>query len=154
MNVWNKNRNNDAELPDEREWQAQEQALRDERLGIAASGSNVPDAHYRSIARALSEPPADALPADFAHRVANLAAKQAATVGDATPFEKLMLNALGVLLAVSGVLAMALYGSEALAEVDARIVHWGLALVACAALSWSFDFARQRFGRDDDLHHA
>lgn len=154
MNVWNQNRNNDADQPDEREWQAQEQALRDERLGIAASGSDAPDAHYRTIARALSEPPADALPADFARRVAGLATKQTAAAGDATPFEKLMLNALGTLLVVSGLLAMAMYGSEALAEVDARIVHWGLALAACAALSWSLDWVRQQFGREDDLHHA
>lgn len=147
MNAWNKDRQKEeARLVDEREWQAQEQALRDERLGIAASGSDAPDAHYRTIARALSEPPADRLPRDFAHDVARLAMSQAAPVSADARFELTLLNLLGIVLIASGAIVLAMYGREAFAGVDARIVQWGSALAACAALSWSFDWARRRFG--------
>lgn len=154
MNAWNKDRQNDMESPDEREWQAQEQALRDERLGVAASGSDAPDAHYRAIARALREPPAESLPGDFARQVAGLAKARAPLARDATRFERIMLNLLGAALVVSGVAAIAMYGNQALAGVDVRIVQWGSALAACAALSWSFDWARRQFGGDDRLHRV
>jgi len=152
MNIRNKDRQNETEKLDEREWQAQEQALRDERLGIATSGVDAPDANYRTIARALREPPADALPQDFAQRVARMAATRAAPA-DAR-LELTLLNLLGIVLAGSGMVVLAMYGREAFAGVDARIVQWGAALAACVALSWSFDWMRRRFGRDDDLHHA
>jgi len=154
MNVRNKDRQNEAERLDEREWQAQEQALRDERLGVAASGSDAPDAHYRAIARVLREPPAESLPADFARQVAGLAKAKAPLVRDATRFERIMLNVLGAALVLSGVAAIAMYGSQAVAGVDVRIVQWGSALAACAVLSWSFDWARRQFGGDDRLHHV
>lgn len=154
MNVWNKDRQNELESPDEREWQAQEQALRDERLGVAASGSDAPDAHYRAIARVLREPPAASLPPDFARQVAGLADTRAPLARDATRFERIMLNLLGAALVVSGVAAIAVYGNQALAGVDVRIVQWGSALAACAALSWSFDWVRRQFGGGDHLHHA
>ncbi len=155
MNAWNKNRREeDAQRVDEREWQAQEQALRDERLGIATSGSDAPDAHYRMIARALSEPPADGLPRNFAQDVARLAMAQAKPANADARFELTLLNLLGIVLVASGVVVLAMYGRDAFAGVDARIVQWGAALAACVALSWSFDWARRHFGRNNDMHHA
>ncbi len=153
MNI-SKNRLKEFDKPDEREWQAQEQAMRDERLGIAAAGNDAPDAHYRTIARALREPPMEALPEDFARQVAGLAVVRAPLSRDATGFERLMLNLLGVALAMSGVVALAMYGNEAIAGVDERIVRWGLLLAVCAGLSWSVDVARRFFGRDGRMRHA
>lgn len=154
MNAWNKNRKRDAAALDEREWQAQEQALRDERLGLAASGSDAPDAHYRAVARALREPPAASLPPDFARQVAGLAKAQAPLARDATRFERTMLNLLGAALAMSGIVALTMYGGDVLAGMDMRIVRWGLPLAACVALTWSFDWARRFFDRDDYAHRA
>lgn len=154
MNIKDNNRRNDAATLDEREWLAQEQALRDERLGIAAAGGDAPAAHYRAIARALREPPAESLPEDFAHQVAGLAAARAAPARDATGFERLMLNLLGVALAMSGVVALAMYGNEAIAGIDERVVRWGLMLTVCAALSWSVEGARRLLGGEGRMHHA
>ena len=154
MNAWNKDRQNEMESPDEREWQAQEQALRDERLGVAASGSDAPDG--RTIARSracCASRRRQSLPPDFARQVAGLADARAPLARDATRFERIMLNLLGAALVVSGIAAIAVYGNQALAGVDVRIVQWGSALAACAALSWSFDWARRQFG-GDRLHHA
>lgn len=133
----------DQALADEREWLAQEQALRDERLGIAASGSDAPQAHYRAIARALREPPEPALPPDFARQVASRATSQASPERANARFEQIMLGVLGATLGVSGALAMARYGGEAFAAFDARIVQWGLAIAVCAGLSWSLDWLRR-----------
>ncbi|MCL1635666.1 hypothetical protein M2650_13640 [Luteimonas sp. SX5] len=154
MNINDKNRRNDAALLDEREWLAQEQALRDERLGIVSAGGDAPEAHYRTIVRVLREPPPESLPENFAHQVAGLAAARAAPARDATGFERLMLNLLGVALAMSGVVALAMYGNEAIAGVDERIVRWGLLLAVCAGLSWSLDVAWRLLGRDGRMHHA
>ena len=52
---------------DEREWQAQERALQEERLHLTGDPRL---AAYRRIARALRQPLPDALPADFARRLA------------------------------------------------------------------------------------
>lgn len=128
---------------DEREWQAQEQALRDERLGIAASGSDAPQAHYRAIARALLEPLEPVLPPDFARQVASKATASAAPARANARFEQIMLGVLGATLVVSGVVAMVRYGGEALPTFDARIAQWGLAIAVCAGLSWSLDWLRR-----------
>ena len=54
----------------EREWQAQEHALRAERLGLDPAAGDARVRRYRLLARALREPMPDALPADFAQRMA------------------------------------------------------------------------------------
>ncbi len=141
----------DQALADEREWLAQEQAMRDERIGIAASGSAGPGAQYRVVARALREPPAEMLPPDFARQVARMAESP---VGAGVQVEPLMLRALGAMLGVSGVAALAYYGREAVAGVDPQMLQWTLAIGACAAMTWSLDWARRWMHRDEPMRHA
>ena len=66
--------NKPTERIDEREWQMQERALREERFG-AAAGDDPGIAAYRHVARALREPLPDALPSDFAEAIAAQAAR-------------------------------------------------------------------------------
>jgi hypothetical protein len=60
--------NKPADRFDEREWNLQERALREERLHAAAGDPDV--AAYRRIVRTLREPLPDALPTNFAASVA------------------------------------------------------------------------------------
>lgn len=141
----------DQTLADEREWLAQEQAMRDERVGVAASGSSAPEAQYRAVARALREAPAESLPPDFARQVARTAEARAA---NGAQFESWMLRALYAALGVSGIAALAYYGSEAVAGVDPTVLQWSLAIGACAAMTWSLDWARRWTHRDEPMRHA
>lgn len=141
----------DQALADEREWLAQEQAMRDERVGVAASGSGVPGAQYRAIARALREPPAESLPPDFARQVARAAESRA---GRGVQLESMMLRTLGAALGVSGVAVLAFYGRESVAGVNPQTLQWVLAFAACGALTWSLDWARRWMDRDAPVHHA
>ncbi|HJR74332.1 MAG TPA: hypothetical protein VJ806_11910 [Luteimonas sp.] len=141
----------DQTLADEREWLAQEQAMRDERVGIVASGSGVPEAQYRVVARALREPPAESLPPDFARQVARMAETRDAA---GAQLESWMLRALGAILGVSGVAALAYYGREAVAGVDPQMLQWTLAIGACAVMTWSLDWARRWMHRDEPMRHA
>ncbi|RPI60683.1 MAG: hypothetical protein EHM50_06965, partial [Lysobacterales bacterium] len=59
---------------EQREWDAQEGALRAERMGGRSGDADV--AEYRVIARALRTPPLDPLPSDFAVRTAALALRE------------------------------------------------------------------------------
>lgn len=138
-------------LADEREWLAQEQAMRDERLGAAAFGSGGPEAQYRAIARALREPPAEALPADFARQVARAAESRAAA---GAQWETWLLRALGAVLGVSGVAALAYYGSESVAGVDPAALRWIAAFAACGALTWSLDWGRRWMDRGSPARNA
>ena len=60
----------DRDLPAD-EWQAQERALRAERLGLDPAGDDERMLAYRRIARALMQPLPDPLPADFATQLAH-----------------------------------------------------------------------------------
>lgn len=141
----------DQTLADEREWLAQEQAMRDERVGAAASDSGLPEAQYRVVARALREPPAESLPPDFARQVARKAEARAAR---GTQLEPMMLRVLGAVLGVSGVAFLTYYGSEAVAGVDPQILQWTLALGACAAMTWSLEWARRWMRYDEPMRRA
>ena len=134
---------------DEHEWQAQERALREERAGAIAAGDDPLLARYRQVARALRRPLSDAPPADFARSVAlRMATAHAAPD---MRLEQQLLRALSLLLAVSAIAAMALYGSEWLRAFAAVLpslavgtaLNWALALAACLGLSWSFERLRR-----------
>ena len=141
----------DQALADEREWLAQEQAMRDERIGASVAGNDGPEAQYRIVARALREPPAESLPPDFARQVARMAEARAEA---GVQIEPLVLRALGAVLGVSGVAALAYYGREAVAGVDPQMLQWALAIGACAAMTWSLDWARRWMHRGEPMHHA
>jgi hypothetical protein len=145
---------------DEREWQAQERAMREARDGVASVD---PMTHrYRKVADALRTPLPDLLPADFAAQVARQAEANATApiviVPDA-PFERgLLRGAIGVLGLGSAVVA-AVYGRAWIAptlellHLDSNVaVNWALALAACVAASWLMDQLRRH--RESVAHAA
>ena len=135
---------------DEREWQAQERALREVRTGTASRDATPGDdalvARYRRVAHALRVPPTSGLHAGFAAEVARLAATQEATPD--TGFERGLLRALVWAMALSSAVVVAVYGVQwwqAWAQLlGADALGWTVAVAACAALSWSLDWMRRR----------
>ncbi len=129
---------------DEREWQAQERALQEERLHL--SGSDPRLAPYRAIARVLRQPLPHGLPADFARALA-------ARLGRApldTRVEQGLLRGLVTLFALSGAVVAAIYGQAWVPAILAVLpasspnaMHWLLAVVACVGMSWAFDQLRK-----------
>jgi len=132
----------------EREWQAQEQALREERLGLAP-GDDARVSRYRVLARALREPLQGTLQADFASRI-SLQVEARSPVNrrsDVEPFtDAFERNLLRVLIAFFGLaigIATALYGGESFEPVADAVLRagatlknpWLLAFTACLVLS-------------------
>ena len=112
----------------EREWLAQEHAMR----------------RYRLLARALREPPQESLPADFAQRVAaqatNLPARGTVSI---TGSEFFLMSALAIVLVTATIVVTVLYGSTWLSSIstalpvpDTLAVRWTLAFAGCIGLSW------------------
>lgn len=131
---------------DPREFELQERALRE-------------DAAYREVAQALRRSPGEP-PADFAASVAALASAEAAgAAASESRIERWLLRALAMVLGLSSIGALAIYGGEWLRGVrdgfDAIVpalggstaVNWVLAAGACMALSWAFTQGAPRFGR-------
>ena len=133
--------------PEARDWQAQERALHDERIG-AALGDDPLQAHYRRVARALRQPLPHALPDDFAIRVAARARLRAAHAPPDLRIEQRLVRALVAVLALSAAVAVAWYGQQWLHAIAALLpgaaMNWTLALMACVGLSWSFDLLHRR----------
>lgn len=128
----------------EREWLAQERAMRRERLQLDSAGDDARSRRYRLLARALREPLPHALPADFAQQlaaqVATLPARQAPGGGS---FESALALALAIVLAIAAAAVVALYGSTWLPSFAALLpaphapaTRWLLALGGCLGASW------------------
>jgi hypothetical protein len=132
---------------EEREWQAQERALHDERLGVA-SGDDPLQAHYRLVARALRQPLPDALPGGFAEQVAARARLQAVHAPPDLRIEQRLVRVLVAVLALSAAVAVAWYGPQWWQAVTTLLpgaaLNWTLALMACVGLSWTFDLLQRR----------
>ena len=138
---------------DEREWQAQERARIAARTGDGASLAQDPLAtRYRRVADALRTPLPDALPADFAARMAQVVQAPAAPVdvplGEARFESGLMRGLIGV-FALAGAVVAAMYGAQWLPPIlgllrldSASAVNWALALAACVGTSWALDRLR------------
>ena len=129
---------------DEREWQLQERALREERDG-APAGEEPALAQYRRVARALRSPLPDALPADFA---AQVAARAVARAHSGDRLERILTQLLLALLAFSGVVAAMVWGgdwwrsSAALLPSPRHLdvaLPWAVAVAACLGLSWAME---------------
>jgi hypothetical protein len=137
--------------PDEREWQLQERALHDERLGVGES-EDPALARYRQVARVLRQPLPSALPADFATRVIARVGSLHAPAD--MRLEQALTGGLMVLLAMAAVAAFWLYGGDWLRESLALLprqatgfaLNWGVALAACIGLSWSLEQLRRHRG--------
>jgi len=131
---------------EQREWRAQESAVRAERSGARAGGD--PDvAQYRLIARALRNPPLDPLPSDFAVRVAARVGRESPSANESV--EVWLERALVALLLLAGGAALFVYNGEALREMSfslpertalgmQTIASWSIAIAACVGISAVF----------------
>ena len=133
---------NMTRLPDdeqiEREWHAQEHALEQERRGVDAAADEAVVQRYRLLARALRQPPADLLPADFARRVGVRAGTPAARGSVNARFERHLLQAMIAAFGLAAGAVLVAYGADALSapSAAAHLGHvlgerWLLALLAC-----------------------
>jgi hypothetical protein len=139
----------------EREWQAQESAMRRERLHLDSAGDDPRSRRYRLIARSLRQPPAESLPADFARQLARqvgaaptvAAPSSASTAGSS--FEFRLVLVLASTLAIAAVAVVAIYGQAWLPPFAALLpkppaTRWLLALTGCLGGSWLLGFWQQR----------
>lgn len=128
----------------EREWLAQENAMRRERLQLDPVGDDARSRRYRLLAHALREPLPDALPADFAQQMAaRVAASPARQVASGTRFEFTLMLVLATVLAVAAAAVTAMYGdawlpsfTTILPAPNAPATRWLLALAGCLGVSW------------------
>ena len=137
---------------EQREWDAQERALRAERSGSADVGT-ADVAQYRLIARALRTPELDALSMDFAAQTAARARSEVHVANESV--EVWLERGLVALLLVAGVAAMRAYDIDAwlgfsfsIADGAAAgiqsVLSWSLAIAACIGISSVFAFAGKR----------
>jgi len=131
---------------DEREWQAQERAMRAERNAAPLGDDDALAASYLGISRALREPPMTPLPMDFAADVARRA--QAVQDADTERFERILTHALIAVLGVSAGVLCVIHGAQWLPALESAIPNGGgtwLALVAaCAGMHWAMEHWRAR----------
>ena len=127
---------------DEREWQAQERAMRAGRRAPSLDDDDdVQAASYRAIGRALRAPPMAPLPAHFAADVARCA--QAAHDAGAERVERILTHALIAMLGLSAGVICMIYGAQWLPAFETAMPDGGgawLALVAaCAGMHWTME---------------
>jgi hypothetical protein len=128
-------------IPDEREWQAQEAAIKAERLG-SAHELGASSADYLAVARALRQPLEVNLPDDFARRVAALAASYRPVAEIESGLERRLLIALAVVLGIAALVATMVYGGSwwgasisLVSQLGKPSMAWMSSLLACIALS-------------------
>jgi hypothetical protein len=122
---------------EEREWALQERAIHAERLSLDSHDDEAL-MRYRVVARALRQTPQEALPDDFAKRVA----AQAKCRGMASMKLELCLSLVLLGALVGGLVTLVMdYGAswtqfpQSVALLREWMTPWGLALVACLILS-------------------
>jgi hypothetical protein len=127
---------------EQREWEAQERAVSEERSGAPSTGDRNVDA-YRIVARALRTPPLAPLPSDFAARTA---ARARALRAANEQVEVWLERGLLALLLLAGAAALFIYNGDWLRELDLSVSEgaaasirtvaaWGIAVAACVGLS-------------------
>lgn len=125
---------------DENEWLAQEIALDRERRQMDGAHDDALVAGYRKIARALAEPPASILPADFASRMARRVDQR---IEIDARFEQRLVSVLVICFALSGVVVAWIYGGDWLqasaqfAPPGGAAIKWLAAALACVGMSWA-----------------
>ncbi|MEO9077708.1 MAG: hypothetical protein ABI268_00215 [Rhodanobacter sp.] len=128
----------------EREWLAQEAAMRRERLQLDPAGDDARNQRYRLIARSLRQPLPESLPADFAQQLAARAgAVPSPAVSSAASLESRLILALSTTLAIAAIAVIAIYGNTWLPSFAALApnpqdpaMRWLLALAGCLGASW------------------
>ena len=118
---------------DEHEWEMQERGLRAMR-DPEAGGTDPAAESYRRVADALNCAPRSEPPRDFAAEMAMQIARQNAGM------EPTLVCGLFLVLAVSAIVAIALYGGQwcqaMLATSTDGALQWVVAGAGCVALSW------------------
>ena len=127
---------------EEREWQAQQQAIECERKGRVLANEDALTASYLPIARALRQPIQVPLPADFAARVTRLAMQQRSVVNIDSTLEKRLLMILGAVLGIAALVVGLIYGANWFAPALGRLDQLGpsslsllFGLFACLGVS-------------------
>jgi hypothetical protein len=126
----------------EREWLAQEEAMRREQHHLDPAADEVQIRRYRRLARVLREPLDAVLPPDFARQVAARVAVRPQPAMDVR-FERSLTFALGITLALAAMVVTVVYGKAWLSPIIHSLpaLHlltgrWLLAFAACIAVSW------------------
>jgi hypothetical protein len=147
---------------DEREWQAQERALRDARDGVPSADPFA--LRYRKVADVLRAPVPDLLPADFAAQVARQAEAYArppelVRSAQAGGLERSLLRGAVGVLGLGSAVVIGIWGPSWIAPIasflqldSAVAVNWALALGACVGVTWLTDQLRRR--REQAAHAA
>lgn len=133
----------------EREWQAQESAMRRERLQLDPAGDDARSRRYRLIARSLRQPPAESLPADFAQQLAQRVGAAPMATPAGTSFESRLTLVLASTLVIAAVAVVAIYGQAWLPSFAELLpkppaTRWLLALAGCVGGSWLLGLRHQR----------
>lgn len=138
-------------IPDEREWHAQEKAMRYERAYLDLPASDALVAAYLPIAQALSQPLEPLLPADFAARVAAMAVDGQRAQEVDSKLERWLLIGLATVFGICTLAAVVIYGSSwlgnsfsMLAQVGNANLAWPTALAVCLVVSWFSEALRRR----------
>lgn len=128
---------------DENEWLAQEQAMRLGRKAEASPAIDALTASYLPVMQALRAPLEDALPADFASRLAGLVQSRAQQGVVDGRVENLLLWGLGITFGIAALVVSLVYGAS---WFDAGLLmsgqggrslsSWVLTLGACMGGSW------------------
>ena len=137
---------------EQREWDAQESAVRAERVG-SSSVDDADVAQYRVIARALRTPQLDAIPRDFAAETAARALREMRLASETV--EVWLSRGLIALLLLAGAVALRVYGGESLLGFSfsvpdtvalnvQTVIGWSLAVAVCVGISSLFASARSR----------
>lgn len=123
----------------EREWQAQERALEQERRGLPLDPADPRVGEYRLIARALRAPAMEPVPADLAAQIVRRV-EAAQTLGERV--EGWLLRSLVAVLVLVALWAVATYGADWASAFVAlwpqpspQSAGWAGLLLACLALS-------------------
>lgn len=135
---------------EQREWEAQERAVAEERSGAPSTGDRNVDA-YRLVARALRAPPITPLPSDFGARTA---ARARALRAANEQVEIWLERGLLALLLLAGAAALFIYNRDWLREIDLSVPEgaamsirtvaaWGIAVAACVVFSSALTFSRK-----------
>lgn len=124
----------------EREWLAQESAMRRERLHLDSAGDDVSAQRYRLLSRALRVPSADTLPADFAQRMSAMVSMPHSARFPTVAFERTLTSALAGVLLLAAVTVTVLYGASwwpsfKLLLPAPAAAQWLLALLGCLGLN-------------------
>lgn len=135
---------------EQREWEAQERAVSEERSGAPSTRNRNVDA-YRLVARALLSPPLAPLPSDFA---AQTAARARALRAANEHVEIWLERGLVALLLLAGGAALFVYNGDWLREWSfsvpegaaagiRTVASWSIAVAACVGISAALSLSRK-----------